>query len=135
LASADAPETDGRSLIGHLSGLGGHDEVIGEYLAEGVVAPMVFIRRGGTSFVHTPSDPDPPCSAALLGEVARRWDLSALHAAVLASQRRRTLVAASLRHGARTSWDWQPPRDAGREYVREHLELNEIEARARFPRP
>ena len=147
----DAPDdtqADGRSLIGHCSGTGGRDEVLGEYLAEGAVAPMVLIRRGGRSFIHSPGDPDqllegdedanlaprePERVAMLRAEVARRWDLPGLHAAVLASQRRRTVVAAALRRGARTSWDWQPPRDAGREYVHEHLELNEIEARDRFP--
>lgn len=36
---------DGSSLLPHLSRTGGHDEVIGEYLAEGVLAPMLMIRR------------------------------------------------------------------------------------------
>ena len=37
---------DGRSLAPHLRGAGGHDEAIGEYLAEGAIAPIVMIRRG-----------------------------------------------------------------------------------------
>ena len=40
---------DGRSLLPHLAGSGGHDEVIGEYSAEGAIAPIVMIRRGATS--------------------------------------------------------------------------------------
>ena len=131
--NSDLPEPiDGRSLVAHLSGTGGHDEVFGEYFAEGVVAPMVMIRRDGRSLVACTGDPDQG-DASLRPDMAR-WDLPRLHAAVLSSQRRRSFAAAALRHGARTSWDWQPPRDAARSYVREHIDLNEIEAMARFPR-
>ena len=49
---------DGRSLAPHLRGAGGHDEAIGEYLAEGAIAPMVMIRRGAYKFIHSPVDPD-----------------------------------------------------------------------------
>ena len=49
---------DGRSLAPHLRGAGGHDEAIGEYLAEGAIAPMVMIRRGPFKFIHCPADPD-----------------------------------------------------------------------------
>ena len=63
LARTDAPATmpreiDGRSLLPHLSGSDGHDEVVGEYLAEGAIAPIVMIRRGRWKFVHSPADPD-----------------------------------------------------------------------------
>ncbi len=149
-----ASPIDGRSLLAHLSRSGGHDEAIGEYLAEGVVAPMVMIRRGAEKFIHAPGDPDllfdlaadpdervnladDPVQAARVAayraEVAQRWNLPALHDAVLESQRRRILVAAALRQGRQTAWDWQPPRDASRMYVRHHLPLEELEAMARFP--
>ena len=36
----------------------GHDLVLGEYLAEGAVAPIVMIRQGRYKFVHCPADPD-----------------------------------------------------------------------------
>ena len=36
----------------------GRDEVIGEYLAEGAIAPLVMIKRGRYKFVHSPVDPD-----------------------------------------------------------------------------
>ena len=42
----------------HLAGRAGHDEAIGEYLAEGAVAPLVMIRRGAFKFIHCPADPD-----------------------------------------------------------------------------
>ncbi len=44
----------------------------------------------------------------LRAEVARRWDLDALHAAVIASQRRRHFVYEALRAGRYTPWDFQP---------------------------
>jgi choline-sulfatase len=37
---------EGRSLCKHLSGDGGHDEVIGEYFGEGTISPLFMIRRG-----------------------------------------------------------------------------------------
>ena len=49
---------DGRSLAPHLRGGVGHDEAIGEYLAEGAISPVVMIRRGEFKFIHSPADPD-----------------------------------------------------------------------------
>ena len=147
-------EIDGRSLLPHLCGKGGHDEAIGEYLAEGAIAPIIMIRRGAHKFVHSPADPDQlydlsidpdechnlagdpshaPVLAALRAEVAERWDLTALDAAVRDSQRRRHLVAQALAQGELASWDFQPRRDASREYIRNHMDLDDLEARARFP--
>jgi choline-sulfatase len=153
-----ATAVDGTSLVPAIEGsrrLSGTGEVIGEYLAEGAIAPVVMIRRGNLKFVHSPADPDQLYDlhadpqertnlaarsehaadvAAFRTEVARRWSLPALHAEVLASQRRRHLVYAALRSGRYTPWDFQPLRDASRLYVRNDQELNDIEAMARFPR-
>jgi choline-sulfatase len=153
-----AAPLDGRSLVPLLSGASGSpdrpDEVLGEYLAEGAIAPIVMIRRGPYKFVHSPVDPDQLYDllqdpreqrnlagrvehagtvAAFREEVARRWSLPAVHEQVLASQRRRHLVDAALRAGRYTPWDFQPRRDASRMYVRNDQELNDIEALARFP--
>ena len=154
-APAYAAPLDGRSLLPHLAGSGGHDEVIGEYLAEGAVAPLIMIRRGRHKFVHSPGDPDQLydlaadrdevrnlATDAAAGDLLRsfheecaaRWDLDRLRDTVIASQRRRHLVAASLMKGTHFSWDFQPQRDASRQYVRNHLDLDDIEAAARFPR-
>jgi choline-sulfatase len=147
---------DGRSLVPHLRGLEGHDEAIGEYLAEGAVAPIVMIRRENHKFIHSPGDPDqlydlkldpgeleniaPHAEEALRieafrCEVARRWTLTALDAEVRASQRRRRVVDSALNTGEPRAWDFQPHRDASRQYVRNSLALDDLEARARFPRP
>lgn len=148
---------EGRSLLPHLEGRGGGpDEVLGEYLAEGALAPIVMIRRGRHKFVHSPADPDQlhdlerdpdeltnlaeapetrDLVAAFREEVAARWDLAALHREVLESQRRRRFVFEALRHGRLTHWDYQPFEDASQRYVRSHLPLGEIEVRARFPKP
>lgn len=158
MAPEDAGPLDGRSLLPHLTGeAGGHDLALGEYLAEGALAPMVMVRRGRHKLVHSPADPDQlfdladdpdeirnlagdPESAGILAafrdEVAARWDLPALHAAVLASQRRRRFVNGALRRGRHRPWDFQPVRDASGLYVRNHQDdgLDDLEARARLPR-
>ena len=152
-AARPVTEIEGRSLLPHLGGSGGHDEVLGEYLAEGAIAPVVMIRTGRHKFVHSPADPDQlfdlvadpdeldnlapraeDTTASFRRQVHKTWALADIHAAVLASQRRRHLVDGALQHGRRTAWDWQPPIDASREYVRNTKTLEELEAAARFPR-
>jgi choline-sulfatase len=155
-----AAPIDGRNLLPALEGQPleqqeGRDEVIGEYLGEGAIAPIVMIRRGRYKFVHSPVDPDqlydvaadPDERVNLAGqagmasvvedfraEVARRWNLSQVNEEVLASQQRRHFVYASLRQGRFQPWDFQPIRDASRLYIRNDQELNDLEAMARFPR-
>jgi choline-sulfatase len=150
-----ATPLDGRSLCAEIGGAtGGADEVIGEYLAEGAVAPLVMIRRGRFKFVHSPGDPDQLYDLSsdsdelenlahsarhasqvreLLAEVGKRWNLPEIHAAVLASQRRRHLVCRALRAGRYTPWDHQPIRDASKLYVRNDIDLGDLETMARFP--
>jgi choline-sulfatase len=150
-----ASEIDGRSLVPHLTTGDGHDEALGEYLAEGAVAPIVMIRRGRHKFVHSPADPDQlydlaadpqelrnlaadPVAAELVAafrtEIGGRWDLPRLDAAVRESQRRRHLVTAALGVGTPAPWDFQPFRDAASQYIRNRADLDDLEARARFPR-
>jgi len=156
---AYAMPIDGHSLTPEIFARAGVDraaphEVIGEYLAEGAIAPLVMIRRGPHKFIHSPVDPDqlydlsadPQERSNLAGrtehvdtvtafreEVAARWSLAALQEQVLASQRRRHLVDAALRLGRQAPWDFQPRRDASRMYVRNDQELNDLESMARFP--
>ena len=149
-----ATALDGSSLVPALNGAGAGDEVIGEYLAEGAIAPLVMIKRGRFKFVHSPADPDQLYDLAedpdelhnlaeagdqavrmhsLRTEVQQRWDLAALSGQVIASQQRRLMVYEALRAGRYTPWDFQPSTDASRLYVRNDQELGEFEAMARFP--
>jgi choline-sulfatase len=147
---------DGRSLLPHLSGTPDRDEVVAEYLAEGAIAPIVMIRRGRHKFIHSPPDPDQlydlasdpheqanlagdPASAGLAGEfrreVARRWDLTALDHEVRQSQRRRIAVNRALGVGTQAPWDFTPAYEASRVYIRNHMDLADLEQLARYPRP
>ncbi len=145
---------DGRSLMPHLSGNPDHDEVVAEYLAEGAIAPIVMIRRGRHKFIHSPADPDQlfdlasdpderanladdPASARLVEgfrrEVAARWDLETLDREVRQSQQRRLTVSRALGTGVQTPWDFAPTYDASRRYIRNHMDLADLEEMARFP--
>lgn len=147
-------ELEGHSLLPHLKGEGGHDEVLGEYMAEGTISPLMMIRRGPWKFAYSEQDPlllfnldsDPQelhnlaessehkgILAGFLAEARERWDIPAIHAATLASQRRRRLVAEALSQGKLTSWDHQPWIDASQQYMRNHIDLDDLERRARFP--
>jgi choline-sulfatase len=145
----------GTSLVALCDGAASEREVIGEYMAEGSVAPIVMIRRGNLKYVHCPADPDQlydlatdphelrnlasdpawtPTVNELQAEVAKRWDMPALAAAVLQDQARRRLIDTANRQGVFTPWDYTPPRNAAGEYMRNHLDLNEVERTARWPR-
>lgn len=145
--------TRGRSLRPHLEGTGGHDEVFAEYLGEGTTQPMTMIRRGRWKFVHTPGEPeqlfdivgDPDETANLAGhpghaatlasfraEARGRWDYEALTRKVVESQQRRILVRRALATGRCTPWDYQPPAQAHRAYIRNHRPLEALEAEARL---
>ena len=148
-------ELDAESLLPLLRG--DHDErelVAAEYLAEGAIAPIVMLRRGSWKLVHSPADPDQlydlatdplersnraedPAAAAVLAElrdeVARRWDLERIDGEVRESQRRRRTVVEALRIGREVSWDYAPVYDASRRYIRNHRDLGDLEAGARYP--
>lgn len=152
-ASVDA--LPGESLRPLADGSAESRSVFGEYMAEGSCAPIVMIRRESLKFVHCPADPDQlfdlasdpheltnlatdPAWAATVAafrqEVADRWDLDRITQDVLDDQARRRLVYSALRQGVYTPWDHTPRRDGGSEYMRNHLDLNEVERGARWPR-
>ena len=114
-----------------------------------------MIRRGDLKYVHSPVDPDQLYDLAadphervnlakdadwsvrvkeLRARVERDWDMDALFADVVADQARRRLVNAALRSGTVTHWEYTPPTDGGRQYMRNHLDLNAVENGSRFPR-
>lgn len=146
---------DGTSLLPHCLEQGGHDQVFGEYLAEGAVAPLLMIRRGRFKFVHSPADPDQlydleadPAElrnlaaegthvetvAAFRKEISTRWNIEAIDAEVRVSQHRRRVVDDALNAGKVTAWDFQPFKDASKQYMRNSIDLDDLEAMARYPR-
>jgi choline-sulfatase len=42
-------------------------------------------------------------------------------------------VSKALGTGVQTSWDFTPTYDASRRYIRNHMDLNDLEEMARFP--
>ena len=145
----------GHSLQGLLEGGQETREVIGEYTGEGCIAPLLMIRREQYKYVYCEVDPpqlfdlasDPlechnlaakpeyqALAAAFQTEVLQRWDPVALRQQVLQDQKRRRFLAHTLSQGAYQSWDFQPQQDASQRYMRNHLDLNELEFNSRFPR-
>jgi len=125
--------------------------VVAEYLAEGVVAPMVMVREGHAKLIRCPGDPelvfdlaDDPAEltsvggegrdagAALRTEADRRWDLDALGEAVVASQAERRVVVPALNRGRHAPWDYEPRPEASMRYVRSKADLYELQRRARL---
>jgi choline-sulfatase len=113
-----------------------------------------MLRRGRLKFVHTPVDPDQlydlqadplelsnlaadPAHADLVqafrAEVAQRWNMPELTARVIGSQKRRRFHYAALSQGTAQPWDHQPFQPASQRYMRNHIDLDTLEARARFP--
>ena len=146
---------DGASVVPLLGGDRDPDRMVyGEYLGEGAIAPILMIRRGSLKYISCTADPpqlydlgtDPDelinlaarpdhavTVAALEAEVRSRWNPAALRDAVVASQRARRTVDSALRRGRQASWDYQPTVDASQQYMRNHLDLNEVESSRRLP--
>jgi choline-sulfatase len=157
-ASGYAATVDGQSLVPLLHGdeRGWSETVLCEHLAECALAPCLMIRRGRYKYVYSEPDSDQlydldadpnelenlaahpkyeELRRAFNAEIMERWDPQNLKRRVIESQRQRRLVGRALTTGRHSAWDFQPYRDASKQYMRGHLDLNELERTARFPNP
>ena len=130
-------------------------EAIGEYCAELTSHPVFMIRRGPLKFIYCEIDPpilynisndpeettnlanDPAHAEALesfLKEAHTRWDSEAIRQNVIMTQKQRRAVYNAMNSGRMTSWDFEPPRDASNEYVRNHKLWTAVADDRRLPR-
>ncbi|WVT74151.1 choline-sulfatase [Sinorhizobium chiapasense] len=152
------PWTDGISLVPMINGEERSEPVLMEYAAEASYAPLVAIREGKWKYIHCALDPDQlydleadplelknlaanpetPVQAATLQAFrdmrAAHWDMEAFDAAVRESQARRWVVYEALRNGAYYPWDHQPLQKASERYMRNHMNLDNLEESKRYPR-
>ena len=142
---------DGASVLPLLDGTTDAERtVVGEYLGEGAVAPIFMIRRGPlevrlvatgrrrsssistrtrtssstwsairTTRTRSPTSP-PRCSVA---GIRTQSTPPCVPASVLGRSSTR-----ALRQGRFAAWDYQPTTDATNQYMRNHLDLNDVEA-------
>ena len=149
LAGVPIPEQfDGSSVMGFVDRPEPGRTVVGEFLGEGAIAPIFMIRSGRWKYVW--SEPDPPqlydldddpselvnlagtpehgaTAAGFEREIHDRWDVARVDAEVRADQRARRDVDRAMRQGRFRSWDFQPVTDASEQYMRNHLDLNDVE--------
>lgn len=147
---------DGVSIVPHLRGKHTHDTVFAEYMGEGTIAPMMMIRRGQWKYITCPADPDllydlatdpkeltnlatsedatiKAVYEAFVAEAKAKWNMEAITEDVVKRQRQRRFAHAALRKGAWTSWDYKVEDDSRNKYIRSHIDLDDLERRARYP--
>jgi choline-sulfatase len=149
------PWIDGETLVGLGAHTGRVTPVRMEYAAEASYAPLVALRQGKWKYVHCELDPpmlfdleadphelvnlaeDPAHSdiaATFAQDVRQLWDMTGFDTEVRQSQARRWVVYEALRNGAYFPWDYQPLQRASERYMRNHMNLDTLEASKRFPR-
>jgi len=159
LAGVDESELavalDGQSLVPAAMGDEATDRLVAcEYMAEGSVSTLIMLRQGVWKFIYCADDPvqlfdleSDPCELVNLAGLAEhatrlahfqglldsRWSLDALDDDVRENQQRRILCYEALRQGRYAPWDYQPVQNASEQFMRNHMDLNEVEANNRVP--
>ena len=147
--------TDGESLVNLANGAERTSPVLMEFAAEGSSTPLVSMRYGRWKYNRGLTDPDQlfdleaepnemtnlasnPAQAGTLAQLRAksetRWKLETFDASVRESQARRRVVYDALRNGAYYPWDYQPLKKASERFMRNHMDLDNLEGRQRFPR-
>ena len=150
---------DGRSLVPLMDGTepDGGRTAISEYSSEGVCAASRMVREGPWKYVYTrglppmlfnlDADPDElddlasrpehaDAEARLHAKAIAGWDPEAIHARILASQKRRLFLAGVANSSeAYPNWAYQPFSDASKRYIRGSGSAGPTNAKskARFP--
>lgn len=159
LAGVDASDVaialDGQSLVSAATGDEEVERLVAcEYMAEGTVSPLLMLRQGPWKYIYCAADPvqlynveaDPDELVNLADDAAHsetmahfntlresRWNLDVLDEDIRENQQRRIVCYEALREGRYTPWDHQPAQDASQRFMRNHLDLNEVEAGNRVP--
>ncbi len=152
LAGVETPELmSGASLLPLLTGPETAEPrtVVGEYLGEGAIAPIFMIRRDQWKYVWSAADPPQlydlsndrnelnnlagraghvATAAAFEAEVHQRWDAEQIDGQVRASQLARRTIDEAMRRGRFSPWDFEPSSDAANQFMRNHLDLNDVES-------
>ncbi len=153
-------ETEGTSLLPAILGqaaLSPERPVYSEMTADGTVNPGLMVRKGDWKYIVCEGDPpmlfnlkrDPdevsnlagtPAAAAVEQElaalVAKNWDAAALKVEMRESARRRQFIQQARNDSGAPAWDYQPFRDATKQYVRgggAAAGATATKARARYP--
>ena len=150
-----APWTQGQSILPLAKGAPRTSPVAMEYAAEASYAPLVSLRHGPYKFNRCLLDPDQlfdldadpheltnvfedpehaKAAQTLAAMADERWNLPQFDRDVRKSQARRKVVYEALRNGQYYPWDHQPLKQASERFMRNHMDLNDVEDNQRFPR-
>jgi choline-sulfatase len=149
---------DGHSMVGLLNDDDPDwlDDVMMEFTGEGIYSPCLMLRKSGFKYVYCEDDPgmlfdlnnDPKeltnlCGNAdyaavekdMLDDILQRWDPVTMKQDIIKSQKRRLFLQKVLLKGNRAPWDYQPYRDASKEFVRSaaNTDTTMTKGLARFP--
>lgn len=130
---------DGRCLFDLPDRGSPEDRIFIEFTGEGLYAPGLICIDGRHKLVHSRTDPrmlfdvegdplelhnlasDPDCAPvadSIFAAIRQRWDEDDLEERVRISQSKRLFVQEAMKFGRFPSWDYAPPFDASRAYVR-----------------